>query len=271
MPAINDTEFQKFARLLYERAGIHLSDQKKVMLATRLNKRLQHFGLHSFSQYFKLVSGSEYPGEMQVMIDHLTTNETHFFREPAHFQFLTELLKRDYQDQCRIWCAASSSGEEVYTLAMVLDDVLGTGRWSVLGSDISTRMLAQARRGVYPEEDNVSIPERLLKKYCLKGVGAQEGNFAIDRRLKQDIELRQINLTTKLPSIGQFDLIFIRNVMIYFDQSTKHDVVKRVLGQLKPGGYIITSHSETLHGITPELEMVRPSIYRKRQRDGARQ
>ncbi|GAA0783407.1 CheR family methyltransferase [Marinobacterium sediminicola] len=263
MASISDVEFQRFARLLYEQAGIHLSERKKVMLATRLNRRLQHYGLRSFGQYFKLVTGDEHPEEMQVMIDHLTTNETHFFREPAHFDFLADLIKREGYDFCRVWCAASSSGEEVYTLAMVLDDALGMDGWAVLGSDISSRMLKQARRGVYPETDNVSIPERLLRRYCLQGVGAQAGNFAIDRRLKRNIELRQINLTTQLPSIGSFDLIFIRNVMIYFDQPTKHQVVKRAIGHLKPGGYILTSHSETLHGITPELEMIRPSIYRK--------
>lgn len=266
MASISDVEFQRFARLLYQQAGIHLSDRKKVMLATRLNRRLQHYGLKSYGQYFKLVTGHEHPQEMQVMIDHLTTNETHFFREPAHFHFLADLVRRKGYDHCRVWCAASSSGEEVYTLAMVLDDALGAGRWSVLGSDISTRMLAQARRGVYPEEDNVSIPDPLLKRYCLQGIGSQSGNFAIDRQLKRSIEFRQINLTTQLPTIGQFDLIFIRNVMIYFDQPTKHEVVKRVIGHLKPGGYILTSHSETLHGISSELEMVRPSIYRKRMR-----
>lgn len=264
MASISDVEFQRFARLLYQRAGIHLSDRKKVMLATRLNRRLRHYGLRSFGQYFKLVTGTEYPEEMQVMIDHLTTNETHFFREPAHFHFLTDMVRREGYDHCRVWCAASSSGEEVYTLAMVLDDALGAGHWSVLGSDISTRMLAQARKGVYPEADNVSIPESLLKRYCLQGIGAQTGYFAIDRRLKRSIEFRQINLADKLPALGRFDVIFIRNVMIYFDQPTKHDVVKRVVGLLNPGGYILTSHSETLHGITPELEMIRPSIYRKR-------
>ncbi|MBV0932963.1 CheR family methyltransferase [Marinobacterium weihaiense] len=263
MTAINDAEFGKFARLLYAHAGIHLSERKKVMLATRLNRRLQYYGLHSFGQYYKLVTGTEHPDELQVMIDHLTTNETHFFREPAHFTFLADLVRRQNPEHCRVWCAASSSGEEVYTLAMVLDDVLGTGRWSVLGSDISSRMLQQARRGIYPEVDNRSIPERLLKRYCLQGIGAQAGNFAIDRRLKRGIEFRQINLTASLPAIGRFDLVFIRNVMIYFDQPTKHEVVKRVIAQLKPGGHILTSHSETLHGISPELRMVKPSIYRK--------
>lgn len=263
MAEIRDEEFQKFARLLYETVGIHLSDRKKIMLSTRLQKRLQHHHLSSFTQYYKLLTSGDAPEEMQVMIDHLTTNETHFFREPAHFRFLSELLRQEHYDSCRIWCAASSSGEEVYTLAMVLDDCLGEGNWSVLGSDISSRVLQRARQGVYPETDNVSIPDRLLKKYCLRGHGEQEGRFAIDRKLKQQIELRQINLTTNLPMIGQFDIIFIRNVMIYFDQPTKAQVVLRVLKQLRPGGYIITSHSETLHGISPELTMVRPSIYRK--------
>lgn len=263
MASLSDTEFHRFARLLHEQAGIHLSERKKVMLATRLNRRLQHFGLRSFGQYFKLVTGGNEPGELQVMIDHLTTNETFFFREPAHFDFLAELVRRQNYEQCRVWCAASSSGEEVYSLAMVLDDVLGRSRWSILGSDISSRVLQQARRGIYPETDNVTIPDAFLKRYCLQGIGAQAGNFTIDRRLKLHVEFRQINLVDTLPAIGQFDLILIRNVMIYFDQVTKAEVVKRVVGQLKPGGYLLTSHSETLHGITSDLDMIRPSIYRK--------
>ncbi len=264
MAEITDAEFGKFAKLLYECAGIHLSERKKVMLATRLHKRLRYYGFHSFGQYYRLVTDEAHADERQVMIDHLTTNETHFFREPAHFKFLADLLRDQKPEFCSVWCAASSSGEEVYTLAMVLDDILGPERWALLGSDISSRVLKTARQGVYPEEDNHSIPERLLKKYCLKGRGEQSGRFAIDRSLKQNVELRQINLTQTLPTIGPFDLIFIRNVMIYFDAQTKARVVQRVLKALKPGGFIITSHSETLHGISPDIAMVKPSVYRKK-------
>lgn len=266
MEIISDKEFQEFAQWLYKRTGIHLNSSKKVMLTTRLRRRLMHYQLNNYGDYYRLVSSGAYPEEAQVMIDHLTTNETHFFREPKHFKFLADTLRSSYRkrtEPCRVWCAASSSGEEVYTLAMVLDDVMGKGRWSVLGSDISSRVLQKARRGIYPEEQNVDIPEHYLKQYCLKGVGEQEGNFAFDRSLRQSIELRQVNLTESLVSLGQFDFVFIRNVMIYFDGRTKADVVKRVVAQLKPGGYIVTSHSESLHGLSNDLTMVSPSVYRR--------
>ncbi|WP_432698341.1 CheR family methyltransferase [Marinobacterium sp. YM272] len=264
MHPITDDEFRKFAKLLQDRAGIHLTDKKKVMLSTRLERRLNHFGFDRYSQYFRLVTSGEAPEELQVMIDHLTTNETHFFREAEHFRFLANTLREEGFDRCRIWCAASSSGEEVYTLAMILQDVLGSGRWQVLGSDISTRILERAQRGIYPEDGNSSIPEYYLKHFCLKGVGRYEGCFTLDRRLREGIEFRQINLTDRLPSIGTFDFIFIRNVMIYFDQPTKVNVVASVLKALRPGGYIITSHSETLHGINPDIRMIRPSVYQKK-------
>ncbi|WP_027854954.1 CheR family methyltransferase [Marinobacterium litorale] len=266
MHDISDDEFEKFARLLQARAGIHLTERKKVMLATRLERRLNHYGFDRFGQYYRLVTSSDGHDELQVMIDHLTTNETHFFREPEHFRFLANTLREQRFERCRVWCAASSSGEEVYTLAMVLDDVLGAGRWQLLGSDISTRVLERARKAIYPEEDNLSIPPYYLKRYCLQGVGQYDGSFTIDRKIRGGIEFRQINLTEALPSIGSFDFIFIRNVMIYFDQPTKQQVVANVLKALKPGGYIITSHSESLHGVNSSIRMVRPSVYRKEDR-----
>lgn len=263
MHDISDDEFNRFARLLHEQAGIHLTDKKKVMLVTRLERRLNHYGFDRFSQYYRLVTSAESGDELQVMIDHLTTNETYFFREPEHFRFLANTLREERLERCRIWCAASSSGEEVYTLAMILEDVLGSGRWQLIGSDISTRVLERARRGIYPEEENRSIPEYYLKHYCLKGTGRYDGCFTVNRSLRDNIEFRQINLTERLPSLGTFDFIFIRNVMIYFDQATKQSVVANVLKVLKPGGYIITSHSESLHGINPDIRMVRPSVYQK--------
>lgn len=263
MHEISDDEFRKFAKLLYDRAGIHLTDKKKVMLSTRLERRLRHFGFERFSQYYRLVTSGEATDELQVMIDHLTTNETYFFREAEHFRFLAQRLRAEELKECRIWCAASSSGEEVYTLAMIAQDVLGDGRWSVLGSDISTRVLERARRGIYAEDSKGSIPEYYLKRYCLKGIGRYEGCFTLDRTLRAQVEFRQINLTEPLPALGSFDFIFIRNVLIYFDQPTKCKVVANVLKALRPGGCIVTSHSESLHGVSSELRMIRPSVYEK--------
>ena len=260
---ISPQDFSRFARLLKEQAGIHLSEKKIDMIATRLRRRLQHYGLQRYAQYLQLLQSGEYPDELQVMIDHLTTNETFFFREPEHFRFLADTLRATQPDFCRIWCAAASTGEEPFTLAMIAEDVLGAGRWELIGSDISVRVLERARRGLYPEADNKGIPPYYLKKFALRGTGQYAGQFTFDRRLKQAMSFRRINLNEPLPAMGRFDFVFIRNVMIYFDQQTRHEVVNRVVKTLVPGGYIITSHSESLHGICPEISMVRPSVYRR--------
>lgn len=261
---ITDEEFSRFKHLIYDAAGIDLAPEKKVMVMGRLNKRLLHHRLNTFGDYYRLVTSGSQPGEFQVMVDLLTTNETYFFRESQHFDFLkNEILKGWNNEKFRVWSAASSSGEEVYNLAMIIAEALGTRSWEVLGSDISMRMLQLAKTGVYPMSRASQMPRYYLTKYCLKGVRSQEGMLLIDQKLKSRVDFKQINLMESLPYIGTFDVIFVRNVMIYFDQKTKEEVVKRLLGVLKPGGYILTSHSESLHGITTQVDMVRPSIYRK--------
>ena len=263
MQGIRDDEFERFRRLIYEVAGISMSPQKKMLVASRLAKRLGHYGLTTYGEYFRLANSSDYPGEFQVMIDLLTTNETYFFREPQHFDFLAQTILPQWKgDRFRVWSAACSSGEEVYTLAMSLADFFNHSNWEVLGSDISSRMLESCRRAVYPMSRLQNMPEKYLKKYCLKGVRQQEGMILIDRSLRQQCRFHSVNLMENLPDIGRFDLIFIRNVMIYFDMDTKKQVVDRISRLLNPNGYLIISHSETLHGISGHFKMIKPSIYR---------
>ena len=211
-----------------------------------------------------IMSGQE-PAELQTALDLLTTNETYFFREPQHFEYLrTAILpSRKPGEAFRIWSAAWSRGEEPYTLAMVLADQLGATPWEMVASDISSRVLAAAQAGQYPMERAEKIPQAYLKAYCLKGIGAQAGRFLIDPKLKSRIRFLSVNLNASLPQVGTFDVIFLRNVMIYFNTDTKRQVVERLLSVLKPGGHFIISHSESLHGITDRLKMVRSSIYRK--------
>jgi len=264
---ISDLEFENFQNLLHNVAGIYLPPVKKVLVAGRLGKRLRHHGLSSFGDYYQIVTGGEHPEELQVMLDCLTTNETYFFREPAHFDFLKSEL-RNMQDaetmsQVRIWSAACSSGEEVYTLAMVLAETLGLHNWEIVGSDLNQEVLRRARTGHYTMERTSGIDPTLLKKYCLKGSGPQAGTFLIGDELRQNTRFTQVNLKEPLSSMGKFDVIFLRNVMIYFDQKMKKDVVDRMVHALKPGGLFFISHSESLHGITPHLKMIRPSIFKK--------
>lgn len=263
---ISDEEFALFQRLIYKIAGISLSDVKKVLLVGRLTRRLKANNLDTFGQYYRMLATGNYPEELQIMVDLLTTNETYFFREPKHFDYLRDHILSKHQGggPFRIWSAASSTGEEAYTMAMVLAEYLPSNPWEIFGSDISTRVLEKARRGHYPLVRHEGIPPAFLSKYCLKGVRAQEGTFLISAKLRERVSFAQVNLTMPVDSaIGEFDVIFLRNVMIYFDQETKAKVVNNLMPRLKPGGHLFIGHSETLSGIAAPLQSVRPTIYRK--------
>ncbi len=262
---LSDHEFGEFQSLVYRLAGISLSPAKKALVCGRLAKRLKHYSLDSYHDYLRLLTSGKAPEELQTALDLLTTNETYFFREPKHFEFLQQhiLAQRSPGAPFRVWSAACSSGEEPYSLAMALSASLGETPWEILASDISTRVLEHARGGLYAMERARHIPPRFLQEYCLKGVGSQEGRFLMDRRLRARVHFQQINLNETLPNIGEFDVVFLRNVMIYFNNETKARVVERIAGKLRPGGYLIIGHSESLNGVTDVLSAVRPSVYRK--------
>ena len=202
---------------------------------------------------------------MQTAVDLLTTNETYFFREPKHFDLLRKVatLARGRSEAFRVWSAASSSGEEAYSIAMVLEDCLPGQAWEIVGSDISTRVLDKARGGHYPMERAANIPKEYLKRFCLRGTGAQEGTLLIERGLRERVRFMQVNLNEPLPKLGMFDVVFLRNVMIYFNNETKQQIVGRILPTLKPGGHFCIGHSESLNGISDAVQALAPSIYRK--------
>jgi len=263
---ITTKEFELFKNLIYDYAGISLAAEKKVMVASRLAKRLTYFGLTEYGQYFHLAISANYPDEFQMMVNILTTNETYFFREPKHFEFFRDNILKSWRgDKFRVWSAASSTGEEAYTLAMVMAENLGMRKWEVFGSDLSTKVLNSATNGVYLMDRLEQMDPRLLNKYCLKGVRSQAGFFRVDEKLRDRASFSQVNLMKPLPkTIGTFDVIFLRNVLIYLDQATKKHVVERIASALKPGGYFFISHSESLHRVTDCLEMIKPSIFIKR-------
>jgi len=265
-PQITDPEFTQFQKLIFEIAGITLSDTKKVLLVGRLSKRLRHFGFTRFGQYYHHVTCGQEKSELQMMVDLLTTNETYFFREPKHFDFLSELTSRRRRDgSFRVWSAASSSGEEAYTIAMVLAETLGGAPWEIVGTDISTQVLGKAQLGHYPMERANGIPSHLLKKYCLKGLNEHAGTLLVARDLRERVQFRHGNLMAPDKGLGQFDVIFLRNVLIYFDTDVKRKVVANLLPYLKPSGHFIVGHSESLNGLTDRLEPLRPTIYRHRK------
>ena len=264
---ITDQEFALFQRLIYKIAGISLNDSKKVLLVGRLTRRLKVYEFGTFTQYYRMLATGDHPEELQTMVDLLTTNETYFFREPKHFEFLRDeiIKKRSSPATFRVWSAASSSGEEIYTLAMVLADSLPNTPWEIVGSDISTQVLAKAATGHYSLARTEGIPPAFMKKYCLKGVRAHAGTFLIAPELRKRTSFYQINLTQPVDAdIGDFEVIFLRNVMIYFDPETKAKVVNHLLPRLKRGGHLIIGHSETLSGLKIDpLDTIRPTIYRK--------
>jgi len=263
---ITTQEFELFKNLIYDYAGIALAAEKKVMVASRLAKRLTYFGLTEYGQYFRLAISANYPDEFQMMVNILTTNETYFFREPKHFEFFRDNILKSWRgDKFRVWSAASSTGEEAYTLAMVMAETLGMRKWEVFGSDLSTKVLNAATNGVYLMDRLEHMDPALLNKYCLKGVRSQAGFFRVDEKLRARARFAQVNLMKPLPkAVGTFDVIFLRNVLIYFDQATKKHVVERIVSALKPGGYFFISHSESLHRVTDCVEMIKPSIFIKK-------
>ncbi|XHS80117.1 CheR family methyltransferase [Burkholderiaceae bacterium UC74_6] len=264
---ISDADFARFRSFLFETAGIVLGDNKKALVSGRLMKRLRQLNCRSYGEYLALLGKPDAGAEAQVVVDLLTTNETYFFREMAHFDFLRNLAEqaRLQRRALRVWSAACASGEEAYSIAMTLDDAQRGLAWQVQASDISSRMLARARAGHYPESRTSHTPPHYRQAYCLRGTGPHTGTLLVDKQLRQRVEFSQINLNRPLPSgLGEFDVIFLRNVMIYFNSDTKRQVVQRLALQLRRGGHVLVGHSETLSEHSADFEIVAPSVYRKR-------
>jgi chemotaxis protein methyltransferase CheR len=264
---LHDQEFLQFSDMIYRIAGISMSASKKQLVSSRLAKRLRHHKFMSYGDYFRYITSHNGKAELQVAVDSLTTNETHFFREPKHFDFLRNRVIPEHKSgsPLRIWSAACSSGEEPYSIAMLLDEMLGAAPWEVVASDISSQVLDKAKKGLYPAERIPEISKNYLNRYCLKGVGEHQGTMLIEPFLREKVRFMPHNLTEAAPRLGEFDVIFLRNVMIYFDQETKRQVVSRLLPLLRPGGYFLVGHSESLNGVTDQVRLVQPAVYRKQE------
>jgi chemotaxis protein methyltransferase CheR len=261
---LGDREFDSFRDVVLRELGISLSLEKRALVAGRLMKRLRHHGLKSYQDYLALALGVGHEEERRTLLNLLTTNETHFFRENEHFIYLSEsvLPFRSQGGVFRAWSAACSTGEEPYSIAMTIAERLPDSSWEVLGSDANDDVLTQARSGEYPITARTEIPEAHLKKYCLKGVRSREGKLLIDPGLSARVNFQQINLVRPLPVIGLFDVVFLRNVMIYFNRETKRAVLERIIPSLKPGGYLFVGHMESLMGMDAGLRKAAPAVYR---------
>ncbi|MDD5153811.1 MAG: protein-glutamate O-methyltransferase [Desulfovibrionales bacterium] len=275
-PDMSDQEFALFSDLVYRHAGITLPPSKRNMLVSRLLKRLRALGLHSFLDYYNYItSPGGHQAEFPHTIDMISTNKTEFFREAGHFKFLREVVlpelaargRRVGEGKITSWSAGCSSGEEPYTLAMVMTEHLkgyGGGEFSILATDISHRMLDKGRRAVYSEVDIQNVPSDYLRKYFMRGTKGQEGYYRVAPELRNRVGFQHYNfMDDSVPFHGPMDFIFCRNVMIYFDQGTRTRLIKKFYKHLVDGGYLFIGHSETLHGMETDFKLASPTVYRK--------
>ena len=264
-------DFDFLRKLSNARTGIVFSDDKFDMFYSRLARRVRALGLTSFADYCNYLEDPDNDGEMVELVNALTTNLTSFFRENHHFEFLAnkallEAVKRNQKSRSlRVWSAGCSTGEEPYSIAMVLDERQSLYRgWDVqlLASDIDSNVLNQAQRGVYPLQRVEGLAKSRLKSFFQKGKGRQEGKARVRDSLRQRIAFTQINLMEALKVETQ-DLIFCRNVIIYFDKETKKRLVERFADVLADGGYLFVGHSESLYQVTDRFQLVGNTVYKK--------
>jgi len=264
---LDDRSFARIAGLMHSTIGLAYPRTKISLMSSRLAPRIQRLGLPDFEAYARLIEGPEDGGEFQVAVDLLTTNETYFFREPAHFKLLEQTLAHEKPKQPRVWSAASSFGDEAYSVAMLLADMAQMGRigsdWSVLGTDISDRVLQSAAAGIFPADRLREVPPERLKRYALRGEGESEGLVLMQDKLRQRVRFGQLNLCAPIEGLGPFDVVFLRNVLIYFDVPTKSAVVDRVLTQLRPGGLFFIGTAEGRVACSTPLTVLAPGAFRK--------
>mgnify|MGYP000005108862 CR=1 FL=1 len=255
--------YKVYQKLIFSETGISLDNSKISLVQSRLYRRILHYNLTSYADYLRVIQIDN--KEKMEMLNLITTNETYFFREESHFNFLIKHLEHTKNTKLRVWSAASSVGAEAYTLAMILDNYLAKEDWEVIGSDINSEVVKKARTGLYPLGWLDKIPIEYRKLYCLKGKGKFENQFLINRTLARNLTFTTNNLMIPNQVFGVFDIIFLRNVLIYFNEDTKRSVVNNVLKNLKPNGYLIISLTESLQNLKMKsLVQVSSSIYQKK-------
>jgi len=264
---LGEREFNRIRDIVYNVCRINLGDSKKSLVHARLSKRVRMLGLKSYREYLNLVESDPSGRELGTMIDMLTTNLTFFFREADHFRYLMqEFLPKVKAYRFRAWSAGCSSGEEAYTLAMVLREAwpdLDERDVVILATDISMRVIEIARSGIYPESRFKDTPKAWIAKYFEKVATDSGYAYKTRRQIRDLVRFRILNLVDSWPMKGHFDLVMCRNVMIYFDRPTQEEIVERFFNIIRPGGIFIVGHSEGLTGMKHQFKMVRPSIYVK--------
>ena len=270
LPAVAEKEFRLYQRFMLEETGIHLGDSKRALLAGRLARRLRDLSISSYGVYFDRLRSDS--AERMRMLDLLLTNETSFFREPAQFAFLERTVIPAWiggaaagtrPRSIRIWSAGCSSGEEPFSVAMLLRDALDGWKIEIVATDLSTVALQKAAAGMWPIAKASAIPERLLRRYMLRGVKERAGWMKIDPEIASIVQLKRVNLhdPAQTPH-GPFDLVLCRNVLIYFEEKARRQAVRRLIASCQPGGHLFIGHAETLQG-HEGVRAVQPMIWRR--------
>ncbi len=271
---ISNADFGRLRRLIYERSGINLNSDKKTMLELRIKRRIRSLNLNSYAEYCQFLFGRRGQKEEVVhLIDVVTTNKTDFFREAAHFELLVQRVipeiwaERESGGQLLVWSAACSTGEEPYTLAMVLGEYALTHpgfRFRILATDVSTTVLAKAKLGVYNLEALRPVPRILQRKYFMRGRDPESEVVRVVPELRRLVEFRRLNFMDEdFRMAEKADVIFCRNVLIYFDRPTQEKILQKLTRYLSPAGYVFVGHAETLHEMDIPLVAAAPTLYRK--------
>ena len=270
---LRDIDYERISRLVYEQCGINLHEGKRELIKARLGKRLREGNFRSFGDYYSYVTTDVGTDELISMIDSLSTNLTYFFREESHFQKLRQIIPEmlntpahtGQSEKLRIWSAGCSTGEEPYSLAMTVCEFAhgSSNEVKIIATDISTRVLQTAVKGVFNQEKLKNVSSVMLKKYFQMGSGRWEGHYRIKKNISDMIQFSRFNLMDAPPSGYHFDIIFCRNVMIYFDKVTQAALVNRFYRCLNKGGHLFIGHSESLTGLSHEFKYIEPSVYRK--------
>lgn len=259
--------FRKIRDLVYSNSGISLTEKKYALVQARIAKRLRILGLNSYEDYIDYISGDKHEEEMVNLLNVISTNTTSFFRESDHFDILSDAVKQwrsEGQKKFRFWSAACSTGEEPYTMAMILNEIIEDKGvdLKILATDISIDALQACREGIYTEEKLKPVSEALKKKYFIREKNEKNVLYRADHSLKRFTTFARMNLSKPpYPMKGPFDVIFCRNVMIYFDNRVRQRMIREMSRLIKPGGYLLIGHSETLMGLESDFKTIRPSVY----------
>ena len=263
-------QFAKLKNFIESECGIRMTEDKKNMAEGRIRKRIKLLGLNSYNDYFNLVFKDGDEAEKICLIDAITTNKTDFFREDSHFQILSEkavpeILREKGREDIKIWSAGCSTGEEPYTIGIVMSETLGKmSGFKIMATDINTEVLRHAKQGVYDEGRIEKVPYNIKKKYFLRSKDRLAKKVKIVKPLREKLSFARLNFMDDEYCIKErFDIIFCRNVIIYFDRKTQERILNRLLGHLNMGGLLFLGHSETIHGMTLPVSVYAPTVYQK--------